>query len=712
MSDSLARKLFRLDAAETTYAFGIDDSGRLLHVHFGARLAPDDPLSLPPTPKGWVSFDPVPAVQAQEFPGWGSAYYNEPALKLKFADGNRDVVLVVRKCVERGHRIEVTLSDVSRAIELRLYYEIDPQSGIVSRSALITNTGMEPVVVDQIASASFTLPEAQAWSLRHLTGHWGGEWQLQTRPLLQGTQVLESRRGSTGHEANPWFAVTADPDWHEDRGRVWFGALAWSGSWRITVEHDVLRRVRVSGGFNPFDFCYRLLPGESLETPTFHAGYTDHGIGEASRLLHGFQLSRVLPQAPMPRVRPVLYNSWEATQFDVTVQGQMRLAELAARAGVERFVVDDGWFGQRDDDQAGLGDWFVNRDKFPRGLKPLIDHVKGLGMDFGLWVEPEMVNRDSDLYRAHPEWVLHFPGRQRTEARAQMVLNLARHDVAEHLFVMLSRLLSENDIAFLKWDYNRNWSEPGWPEQAPEDQQKLHVAYTRNLYALLSQLRDAHPQVEIESCSGGGGRVDLGILAHTDQVWTSDNTDPYDRVAIQQGFSHAYAPLVMMSWVTASPNWLNGRESSLAYRFASAMQGSLGIGDDLTRWTDADLAIAGRLVDAYKDIRETVQLGRVYRLTPGAGQDNLTASQSLAQDGSQAVMFVYLRSAVRAEPPLPVRWRGLEPDARYLLRVIEGSLAEGTPKLASGAWWMSQGLRWNLRGDFQAAIAVLDRAGD
>jgi alpha-galactosidase len=244
----------------------------------------------------------------------------------------------------------------------------------------------------------------------------------------------------------------------------------------------------------------------------------------------------------------------------------MELAEKAASIGVERFVMDDGWFGERNNDHAGLGDWYVNPDKFPHGLKPLIDKVHSLRMDFGLWVEPEMVNPDSDLYRKHPDWVLNFPGRPRTEGRNQLVLNLARADVRAYVFASLDKLLTENDIAFLKWDYNRNWSEPGWPEVAPEDQKKVYVNFILNLYNILAELRAKHPSIEIESCSGGGSRVDLGIMRLSDQVWPSDNTDAYDRLLIQNGFTYAYTPGVMMSWVTDSPTWANHRALSLEYR--------------------------------------------------------------------------------------------------------------------------------------------------
>src|SRR6185369_311136 len=437
---------------------------------------------------------------------------------------------------------------------VELHYSVDAATGVLGRSAVIVNRTKAPLTIEQAAAASWNLPAGNDYRLRYLSGRWAAEWTLNEQNVAPGKTVLESRRGSTGHQNSPWFAIERGESRDEETGEVWFGALAWSGSWSISVEQDQLRQVRVIGGFNAFDFAYRLAPGEKLTTPEFYGGYSHDGVGGASRLLHRFEVSRILPLAPYPRPRPVVYNSWEATEFKVNEPGQEALAEKAASIGVERFVMDDGWFGQRKDDHAGLGDWYVNKDKFPNGLKPLIDKVHAVGMDFGLWVEPEMVNPDSDLYRKHPDWVLNFPGRPRTELRNQLVLNLARNDVRDYVLGFLDDLLKQNDIAFLKWDYNRNWSEPGWDAAATEDQKKVYVAYVENLYSILRELRARHPKVEIESCSGGGGRVDLGIMHLTDEIWTSDNTDPFDRLSMQDGFTYAYTPGIMMAWVTDSPN--------------------------------------------------------------------------------------------------------------------------------------------------------------
>ena len=389
--------------------------------------------------------------------------------------------------------------------------------------------------------------------------------------------------------------------------------------------------------------------------------------------------------------------------------GQEALAEKAASIGVERFVVDDGWFGERNNDHAGLGDWFVNPEKFPHGLKPLIDKVHSLGMDFGLWVEPEMVNPDSELYRKHPDWVLNFPGRPRTEGRHQLVLNLARPDVRAYVYGFLDKLLTENDIAFLKWDYNRNWSEPGWPAVVPQKEKEIYVTYIENLYSILKELREHHSNVEIESCSGGGGRVDLGIMHYTDEVWPSDNTDPFDRLSIQNGFTYAYAPGVMMAWVTDSPNWVNGRSTSLKYRFLSAMQGSLGVGAKLSQWTPEDFATAKKMIAQYKHIRQTIQRGDLYRLISPLNGGESSATESVSADLGQAVIFIFLHSSQMGYSFPRVYPRGLDPHAVYNFQVLDGKAASETPASGSGAYWMQHGLDVSLRGDFQAAAFLLGK---
>jgi alpha-galactosidase len=700
------RKLWILDAERVSYVLGVNERGELQHVYWGKRLTRDADLSAVHSPGEWASFDLSTTTTPQEYPAWGAGLYTESCLKATLKDGNRDLLLHYVGHKITGNSLEIELKDTRYNIVADLTFQIEPGSGVLRKQATIRNRTDQPVVIESAQSGAWYLPRGDGYRLSYLTGRWAGEYQLQRDDIRPGEQVLESRRGSTSHQVNPWFAIDRGGKADEDHGDVWFGALGWSGSWKITVEQTPHQQVRVTGGYNTFDFGYELAPGQSLSTPPFYAGYTDGGFGEASRIFHRFQRSEILPGGLQSRLRPVLYNSWEATTFAVDEPGQKALAEKAAKIGVERFVMDDGWFGARNNDHAGLGDWFVNKTKFPNGLGGLISYVNGLGMDFGLWVEPEMVNPDSDLYRAHPDWAMHFNDRQRTTARNQLMLNLARDDVKEYVFGVLDKLVTENKIAFLKWDYNRNWSEPGWPEVAPSEQKKIWVRFVDNLYDIVDRLRAKHPGLEIESCSGGGGRIDLGILRRVDQVWTSDNTEAYDRLRIQEGFSYAYTTKVMMAWVTDVPN-MNGRSTPLKYRFLVAMQGSLGIGSNLNKFSQEDFALSTKMVEFYKSIRRTVQEGKLYRLfSPREG--DLTANQYVSEDGKQAVVFAFLHSQQYGRPAPLVYLKGLDPAATYRVRAIDEKLV-GKPTRLSGSYLMNHGLDLRLVGDYDSTSIAFER---
>ena len=696
-----ARKLFVLDVGKVSYAFSVNPQGMLEHRYWGARLWHDEDIAAS-SPTDLTTAD------RQEYPGWGGAFFQDPGLMVTFRDGNRAVILHYLKHTINGETLTVTLKDINLPLFAHLHYTIFPDTGVLRRDVTIENRTDAPVTVESAQSAAWVLPRGPGYRLRYLTGRWGGEFQLNEEPIRTGTQLLESRRGSTSHQMNPWFAIDRNDNHDAEHGDIWFGALGWSGNWRIAVEQTSDLQVRVTGGYNTFDFAYRLSPNQSLTTPPFYGGYTEDGIGEASRLLHRFERTKILPANTANGIRPVLYNSWEATEFDVNVANQSALADKAAAIGAERFVMDDGWFGKRNNDHAGLGDWYVNPEKFPNGLKPLIDHVHSLGMDFGIWVEPEMVNPDSDLYRAHPDWAMNFKGRPRTESRNQLVLNMARDDVKEYTFNWLDKLLANNDIAFIKWDYNRYFTEPGWPEIPPEEQRNLYVRYTQNLYEILDGIRRKYPKLEIETCSSGGGRVDLGILSRTDQVWTSDNTEALDRMAIQEGFSYAYLPHVMMDWVTDVPNF-NGRSVPLKFRFLVAMQGSLGIGANLAKWQEEDFATAKQMIMYYKEVRQTVQNGRLYRLASPSKQE-FSAVEYVSDSGKQAVIYAYQRSQHFGRLLPSLHLHGLDEKALYRIHRIDGKLVDKF-EVVSGAYLMNQGVDLALRGDYDATSFSLERVG-
>ncbi len=689
----------------SSYAMGVAPGGELEHIYWGPPLWREQDIAAAVNREDISSFDPHQVLDNEEYAGWGGPRYTEPALKITRVDGGRDLVLHYESQKIEGDELTIQLKDIRDDIQVSLHYHVYSDTGIISRFTTIRNGTHQALTVESAQSATWYMLLGVGYRLSYLSGRWAAETQLNREPIQEGMKVLESRLGHTGHNLNPWFAIDAG-DANETAGRVWFGALAWSGNWRITVEQTPYQQVRVTGGFNTFDFAYKLKPGESLETPAFYGGLSEHGFGEASRLLHDLERADIEPHGEKARPRPVLYNSWEATEFNVNEAGQKTLAEKAAKLGVELFVIDDGWFGKRNNDRAGLGDWVVNSQKFPNGLKPLISYVNGLGMEFGLWVEPEMVNPDSDLYRAHPDWVMNFPGRPRSELRHQLVLNMARDDVKEYIFNALDKLATEYNIRYFKWDMNRTFSEPGWPEVAPDEQKELWVKYVWNYYDIMARLRAKHPNLEIESCSGGGGRVDLGAMKYTDVFWTSDNTEAFDRLRIHEGFSQAYTAKYMSAWVTDVPN-TNHRTTSLEYRFLVAMQGALGIGANLNKWSERDETLAKKMVTLDKSIRQTVQFGDLYRLLSPRMSDT-TANEYVAKGGKQAVLFAFRHSQEYSTPPPIIYLRGLDARATYRLEPADGKLLDGTREL-SGAYLMGEGVHVRLEGDFDSTAVVITR---
>ena len=690
-----------LETKHTAYVLGVDWHNNLQHLYWGEKLpfVSDYPNTVSLRE---FSFDSPEQLIREEYSPWGAIRYKEPGIKVTFADGVRSLQLEYAN-FHLSHdgvqdELVIIMLDPVYKLEVQLYYRPLEEFDLIERWVTVTNKGTEPAQLEQVLSAVWHVPQWQEYRLSHLFGQWIGETQLVQTMLTPGKKMLESRRGTTSPEANPWFAIDGG-NASETNGQVYYGALAWSGNWKIVMEEDTYGRLQIAGGVHDFDFSWQIGAGESFVTPAFVGGYTGLGFGGASRNLHNYQLNYVLPHNHRSKVRPILYNSWEATGFAVDEAGQRVLAEKAASLGVELFVLDDGWFGGRNNDRAGLGDWFVNNAKFPEGLGNLIAYVNSLGMDFGLWVEPEMVNKDSDLYRQHPEWIYHFPNRPNSEYRNQLVLNLARSDVKEYVENFMIKLLSEHNIKFIKWDMNRHFSEPGWLEVAPAKQREVWVRHVINLYAILERLRSEFPEVLFEACSGGGGRVDLGILARADQVWTSDNTDAFDRLTIQHGFSHAYAPKAMVAWVTDSPNWVNKREVDLEYRFHVAMMGTLGIGGNLNQWSDAAMAVARQKIADYKEIREIIQHGEQYRLLPPT--ENVVAVQYVTRDKTRSAVFVFLHAQQFMQKVTRIKLVGLANTALYKVQNSDVCL--------SGKALAELGLDVQLNGDYQSELIILEK---
>ncbi|HEY1572820.1 MAG TPA: alpha-galactosidase [Pseudonocardiaceae bacterium] len=666
-----AERLWLLATPHSAYALRIGADDVPEHVHWGAPLAVPDVVGLPG--------------RGEEFAVEGGVRFGPPSLVVRFADGTSVVEWRYEGHDVDGDTLAVHLAERHYPLRVTLHYRIHDDSDVIERWTTVTNTGTEPISLLRLDSAQWTPPAPCGCRLSHAVGGWSGEHQVRRTEVPVAETVLTSRRGTNGFRS-PWLMVD-DGSAGEDHGDVWSGALAWSGSWRISLHREPAGVMGWTGGFGHEGLVWSLGEGESLITPVFAGCFSRGGFGAASRAWHAFVRGHVLPRPG--ELRPVLYNSWEATGFAVDDAGQRELASIAARVGVELFVMDDGWFGARRDDHAGLGDWTPYPAAFPDGLRPLAEHVHGLGMLFGLWVEPEMVNRDSDLYREHPDWVLHQADRRRTEVRNQLVLNFGRADVAEWAFGWLTALVGDHDVDYLKWDCNRPFTEAG-----PGD--RLWVDHVRAVYRIMARLRADHPRLRIESCASGGGRTDIGVLAHTDQVWTSDNTDAVDRLAIQHGFSQVYPAQTMAAWVTDCPNPITGRTTPLEFRFHSAMAGALGIGGDLTRWSTDDLSLAARMIGEYREIRPVVQRGRQYRLVWGGP---LTVVEYVT--GDDVVVLAWRVGEHYGAPSSPVRLAGLSPVARYT----------DSRAVYSGAFLTEAGIDLGLpRGDQVSTLIRLRRA--
>ncbi|MEQ8196519.1 MAG: alpha-galactosidase, partial [Clostridiaceae bacterium] len=529
----------------------------------------------------------------------------------------------------------------------------------------------------------------------HLHGAWAKERNVERRPLLNGTQSIESRRGASGHQHNPFIALLSK-DATEDHGDAYGFSLVYSGNFLAQAEVDQYETTRVSIGINPFDFTWLLEQGESFQTPEAVLVYSSNGLGGMSRTYHKLYRTRLCRGKFRDKTRPVLVNNWEATYFDFNAEKIESIAKAGNELGIELFVLDDGWFGKRDNDDCSLGDWVVNSRKLPGGLADLANRVNDLGMQFGLWFEPEMVSPDSDLYRNRPDWCLHVPNRTRSEARRQLILDLSRKDVCDYIIKSLSDILSTVNISYVKWDMNRNMTEIGSELLPAEKQRETAHRYMLGLYRVMEEITSAFPNVLFESCSGGGGRFDPGMLYYMPQTWTSDDTDAVERLKIQYGTSIVYPISSMGAHVSAVPNHQVQRNTSLKMRGDVAMSGNFGYELDLTKFTDEEKNEVKEQIKQYKELRELIQFGDMYRLlSPFEG--NETAWMVVSEDKTEAFVAYF---KMLAEPNGPIRkvsLKGLDPDKEYTVSGKEG--------IFGGDELMYAGLVIpDLQGDYQSIV--------
>ena len=494
--------------------------------------------------------------------------------------------------------LEITVEDKVAQLEIILSYTAFKEHAVLVRSAKVMNKSQGSVSIEKIMSLSLDFPTSD-YDLVHLNGTWAREAQITRESILPGIKVLDSKRGASSHQQNPFFAIV-DPYATEQQGEVFGFSLVYSGNFAAQIQMDAYNQLRLNLGINPFQFSWKLGPGKEFQTPEVVMVYSQNGLTGMSQQYHSIFRKHLLRGKHQKTERPVLINNWEATYFDFDESSLLQIVEEASSLGIELFVLDDGWFGKRNSDTEGLGDWIVNRDKFPEGLLSFTEKIRNKNMKFGLWVEPEMISEKSDLYSQHPDWCLQVEGRGKSLGRGQYVLDFCRKIVRDYIEVVLTNVFSEAQVDYVKWDMNRHITEAFSLEYPAEQQREIYHRYILGLYDLLDRLITKFPNILFESCSGGGGRFDPGMLYYMPQTWTSDNTDPVSRLKIQYGTSLVYPIITMGAHVSTSPNHQVGRMTSLEMRGAVALAGNLGYELNVVKMDGKEKNIIAKQVSFYK----------------------------------------------------------------------------------------------------------------
>lgn len=699
------QRYFLLEGDGFSYLLGLSPQGDPHHLHWGAPLAADPLMNLLVDWRTRVS-ESSPHVtmehQRREFPDFGHNDLRVPAYHLEQADGSRvsefayaghEIVLgkpdftpLPSSYAEEGDEaqtLKLLLLDRLKNLELELHYSLYPRRNILVRRNVLRNRGGGPVHILKLMSAGLDFP-AGDYRLVRFPGGWANERRLQQGPLLQGLTRLESRRGISSHDMNP-FAIVTRGEADERRGEVYGFALAYSGNWAMEAEVHRTGWLRFLAGLNDFDFKWRLEPGETFVTPECVMAYSGGGFGPLSRTYHRFARERVARGRWRDRVRPTLINNWEATYFNFNHDDILRIAKAGKEAGVETVVLDDGWFGERDGDDSSLGDWFENVKKLPKGLKGLSGDIHALGLKFGLWIEPEMVSPRSRLYEAHPDWCLHVPGRERKTSRSQLVLDMSRPEIRDYLLETIGKVLEEAGVDYVKWDMNRSLFEVGNEILPPGRQMELSHRYMLGVYDLMGRFNQRFPHILFEGCAGGGGRFDLGLLSYHPQIWTSDNSDGLDRLFIQYGTSFAYPPIAQGAHIAASPNHITKRETPLKWRALAALSGNFGLEVDISKWSAEDRKEVAGYIALYKEIRPLIQFGDFHRLESPYESDR-TAWMFVDDRKDEALLFVFQvkpwKKGVKAKP---IRLQGLDPAKAYK---VQGEKAKFAGKKLMKEGWL------------------------
>ena len=639
----------------------------------------------------------------REYPTYGTADMRPPALHVENAAGDSITSLsfdsyrifpgkpqlsgLPATYGEDCETLEITLTDDYSGVTAVLYYTVFPEKDVLTRSVRIENRGKNPCKLEKANSFCLDLHQ-DGFEIIHLYGAWAKERHIQRIPQSAATMVFDSKRGSSSHNENPFIALVR-PETTEDYGDAYGFCLVYSGSFSAEVSGEQYGSTRVQMGIQPLGFSWELAPGDSFQTPEAIMVHSNQGLGEMSRRFHKIIRENVCRGKFRDTDRPVLINNWEATYFNFNQDKILSLAEKAKTIGVELMVLDDGWFGKRDGDNCSLGDWVVDRKKLPDGLESLCKKVNELGMQFGLWFEPEMVSPDSNLYRSHPDWCIHTEGRPRTEARNQLVLDLTRPEVCNYLVEAVSTVLSSCPIAYVKWDMNRNMTE--MPRKGFSHQ------YILGLYRVLDEIISRFPDVLFESCSGGGGRVDAGMLYYMPQIWTSDDTDAVERLYIQEGTGLVYPISAMGAHISAVPNHQVGRTTPISFRGRVSMMGRLGLELDLGKLDESAIEQLAKEIALYKTYQQDIHRGELYRLlSPYKGR---TAAYEIIAN-KRVLVFIMNITGAPCQAPLRLMLRGLDPERKYKDTT--------TGAIYDGCTLMRAGIPLDTRGDYQDSMKVYE----
>lgn len=560
--------------------------------------------------------------------------------------------------------LEIVLKDKYSDIEVTLRYGVLPKLDIITRCASAANNTNEPVILTKAASLCLDIPHGE-WEWVHFHGRHAMERLTERMPLCHGIQESSSTRGTSSHHQNP-TVLLCSPDCTETSGSCIGAALMYSGSFQTKIQLDQMEQVRLVMGINPELFRWELKPSEVFDTPEVIMSYSSNGMEKLSHNFHKVIREHVCRGKYKLAERPVLINNWEATYFDFNEEKILKIAEQAAALGVDMLVLDDGWFGKRDDDCSGLGDWFVNEKKLCGGLGSLAEKIKKMGMKFGLWFEPEMVSEDSELYRTHPEWAIQIPSRKPIRSRYQLVLDMTNPEVREYLFNSISKILRSAGISYVKWDMNRSICDLYTPCLSAEDQGEISHRYVLGLYELLERLTSEFPDVLFEGCSGGGGRFDAGMLYYCPQIWCSDDTDAYERTKIQYGTSFFYPVSAVGSHVSAVPNHQTGRTTPIETRAVTAMAGSFGYELDLNTLSDSEKQEVREQITRFKKYGRLIHNGLYYRLSDPMN-DKFAVWEFVSEDKKEVLVNGVIFRTEPNRTQYLIKLRGLLPDADYRL---------------------------------------------